>query len=142
MPLRLALGSMKRLTSPVLRGASPLLLFFVALTVAGLVLQLYSGGVSSIDGAVWMLALLTAALIVTARARSGDRPGLLSRISIPLLGVYVAGQVAYSIAFGHRYLATLGWQSLLPILVLGALVAAGSIQDAGKRKHSGQVTPG
>jgi amino acid transporter len=86
---------------------------------------------------VWVLALLTVALIVTARAPSGDRPGLLSRISIPLLGVYVAGQIAYSIVFDHRYLAALGWQSLLPILVLGALVAAGSIQDRGKRQHRG-----
>jgi hypothetical protein len=127
---------MKRLTSPVWRGASPLLLFFVALTVAGLFLQLYSGGVS-IGGAVWVLALLTVVLIVTARAPSGDKPGLLSRISITLLGVYVAGQIAYTIVFDHGYLATLGWQSLLPILVLGALVAAGSIQDRGKRKHRG-----
>jgi hypothetical protein len=128
---------MKRLTSPVWRGASPLLLFFVALTVAGLFLQLYSGGVTSIGGAVWVLALLIVALIVTARAPSSDRPGLLSRISITLLGVYVVAQVAYSIVFDHRYLATLGWQSLLPILVLGALVVAGSIQDRGKRKHRG-----
>ena len=120
---------MKRLTSPVWRGVSPLLLFFVALTVAGLFLQLYSGGVSAIGGVVWMLALLTVALIVTARAPSG----LLSRISITLLGVYVVGQLAYSIVFDHRYLTTLGWQSLLPILVLGALVAAGSIQDRSKR---------
>ena len=137
MRIRLALSSMKRLTSPGWRGASPLLLFFVALTVAGLFLQLYSGGVSSIGGAVWVLALLTVALIVTARARSGDRPGLLSRISITLLGVYVAGQMAYSIVFDRRYLATLGWQSLLPILVLGALVVAGSIQDRGERKTVG-----
>ncbi|HXM73497.1 MAG TPA: hypothetical protein VN940_09745 [Candidatus Dormibacteraeota bacterium] len=86
---------------------------------------------------MWVLALLTVALIVTARAPSGDRPGLLSRISITLLGVYVAGQMAYWIVFDHRYLATLGWQSLLPILVLGALVTAGSIQDRGKRKARG-----
>ena len=137
MRMRPALSSMKRLTSPVWRCASPLLPFFVALTVAGLFLQLYSGGVSSIGGAVWVLALLTVALIVTARAPSGDRPGPLSRISIPLLGVYVAVQMAYSIVFDHRYLATLGWQSLLPILVLGALVAAGSIQDRSKREHRG-----
>ena len=137
MRLRPALSSIKRLTSPVWRGASPLLLFFVALAVAGLFLQLYSGGVSSIGNAVWVLALLTVALIVTACARSGDRRGLLSRISIPLLGVYVAGQLAYSIVFDHRYLATLGWQPLLPVLMLGALVAAGSIQDRGKRKHRG-----
>src|SRR6202165_2743511 len=137
MRIRLALSSMKGLTSPVWRCASPLLLFFVALAVAGLFLQLYSGGVSSIGGAVLVLALLTVALIVTARAPSGDRPGLLSRISIPLLGVYVAGQIAYSIVFDHRYLATLGWQSLLPILVLGAVVEAGSIQDRGKRQHRG-----
>ena len=133
MRMRPALSSMKRLTSPVWRGASPLLLFFVALTVAGLFLQLYQGGFSSIGNAVWVLALLIVALIVTVRAPSGDRRGLLSRISITLLGVYVAGQMAYSIAFDHRYLATLGWQSLLPILVLGALVAAGSIQDRSKR---------
>src|ERR1700694_2774208 len=94
---RAIICSMKRLTSPVWRGVSPLLLFFVALTVAGLFLQLYAGGVSSIGGEVWMLALLTVALIVTASARSGDRPGLLSRISIPLFGVYGAGQLAYSI---------------------------------------------
>ena len=137
MRIRPSLSSMKRLTPPIWRGVFPLLLSFVALTVAGLFLQLYSGGVSSIGGAVWVLALLTVALIVTARAPSGDRPGLLSRISIPLLGVYVAGQIAYSIVFDHRYLATLGWQSLLPILVLGALVAAGTIQDRGKRKHRG-----
>ena len=137
MRIRLALSSMKRLTSPVWRGASPLLLFFVALAVAGLFLQLYQGGVSSIGNAVWVLALLTVAVIVTARAPSGDRGGLLSRISIPLLGVYVAGQLAYSIVFDHRYLATLGWQPLLPVLMLGALVAAGSIQDRGKRKHRG-----
>jgi len=137
MRIRLALSSMKRLTSPVWRGASPLLLFFIALMVAGLFLQLYSGGVSSIGGAVWVLALFTVTLIVTARAPSGDRRGLLSRISLTLLGVYVAGQLAYSIVFDHRYWATLGWQPLLPILVLGALVAAGSIQDRGKRKHTG-----
>jgi len=137
MRIRLALSSMKRLTSPVWRGASPLLLFFISLMVAGLFLQLYSGGVSSIGGAVWVLALFTVTLIVTARAPSGDRRGLLSRISLTLLGVYVAGQLAYSIVFDHRYWATLGWQPLLPILVLGALVAAGSIQDRGKRKHTG-----
>jgi hypothetical protein len=130
---------MKRLTSPVCGGASPLLLFFVALTVAGLFLQLYQGGVSSIGGAVWVLAFLTVALIVTARAPSGDRPGLLSRISITLLGVYAVGLMAYWIVFDNGYLATLGWQSLslLPILVLGALVAAGSIQDRGRRKQGG-----
>src|ERR1700681_1311753 len=105
MRMRPALSSMKRLTSSVWRGASPLLLFFVALTVVGLFLQLYSGGVSAIGGVVWVLALLTVALIVTARAPSG----LLSRISITLLGVYVVGQMAYSIVFDHRYLATLGW---------------------------------
>src|ERR1700686_1618474 len=105
MRIRPALSSMKRLTSPVWRGASPLLLFFVALTVAGLFLQLYSGGVSANGGAVWVLAVLTVAVIVTARA-PGDRPGLLSRISIPLLGVYIAGQLAYSIVFDHRYLTT------------------------------------
>ena len=137
MRIRPALSSMKRLTSPVSRGASPLLLFFVALAVAGLFLQLYQGGVSSIGNAVWVLALLTVALIVTARAPSVERGGLLRRISIPLLGVYVAGQLAYSIVFDHRYLATLGWQPLLPVLMLGALVAAGSIQDRGKRKHRG-----
>ena len=126
---------MKRLTSPVWRD--PLLLLFVALGVAGLFLQLYQGGVSSIGGAVWGLALLTVALIVTARAPSGDKPGLLSRISITLLGVYAAGQIAYTIVFDNGYLATLGWQSLLPIFVLGALVAVGSIQDRGKRKHRG-----
>src|SRR6202165_4929369 len=104
MRITLALSSMKRLTSPVWRCASPLLLLFVALTVAGLVLQLYSGGVSSIGGAVWVVALLTVALIVTGRAPPGDRPGPLSRISIPLRGVYVAVQMAYSIVFDHRYL--------------------------------------
>jgi hypothetical protein len=137
MRIRLALSSMKRLTSAVWRGASPLLLLFVALTVAGLFLQLYQGGVASIGNAVWVLAFLTVALIVTARAPSVDRPGLLSRISITLLGVYAAGLMAYWIVFDNGYLATLGWQSLLPILVLGALVAAGSIQDRGKRKHRG-----
>jgi hypothetical protein len=71
MRIRLALSSMKRLTSPVWRGASPLLLFFVALTVGGLLLQLYQGGVSSIGNAVWVLALLIVALIVTARAPAG-----------------------------------------------------------------------
>jgi hypothetical protein len=135
MRIRLALSSRERLTSRVRRGASPLLLFFVALMVAGLFLQLYSGGVSSIGGAVWVLALFTVTLIVTARAPSGDRRGLLSRFSITLLGVYVAGQLAYSIVFDHRYWATLGWQPLLPILVLGALVAAGSIQDRSKRER-------
>jgi hypothetical protein len=137
MRIRLALSSMKRLTSPVWRGASPLLLFFVALTVGGLLLQLYQSGVSSIGNAVWVLALLIVALIVTACVPSGDRRGLLSRISIPLLGVYVAGQLAYSIVFDHRYLATLGWQPLLPVLVLGALVVAGSIQHGGERKQRG-----
>jgi hypothetical protein len=122
---------MRRLTSPVWRGASPLLLFFVGLTVAGLFLQLYSGGVS-IGGAVWVLALLTVALIATARPPSG----LLSRISITLLGVYVVGQMAYLIVFDHRYLTTLGWQPLLPVLVLGALVAAGSMKDTGKRNRT------
>jgi hypothetical protein len=129
---------MQRLTSPVWRGASPLLLLFCALTVAGLFLQLYQGWVSPIGDAVWVLAFLTVALIgLTARAPSGDKPGLLSRISITLLGVYAAGLMAYWIVFDNGYLATLGWQSLLPILVLGALVAVGSIQDRGKRKRRG-----
>ena len=73
MRIRLALSSMKRPTSPVWRCASPLLLLFVALAVAGLVLQLYAGGVSSIGSAVWALVVLIVALIVTAGVPSGDR---------------------------------------------------------------------
>jgi hypothetical protein len=39
----------------------------LAIAYADLFLQLYSGGVSSNGGAVWVLALFTVALIVTAR---------------------------------------------------------------------------
>ena len=127
---------MQRLASPVWRGASPLLLLFGALTLVGLVLQLYQGWVSPIGDAVWVLAFLTVALIgLTARAPSGAKPGLLSRISTTLLGIYSAGLMAYWIVFDNGYLATLGWQSLLPILVLAALVAVGSIQDRRRGKH-------
>jgi hypothetical protein len=129
---------MQRLTSPVWRGASPLVLLFGALTVAGLLLQLYQGWASPIGDGAWVLAFLTVALIgLTARTPSGDKPGLLSRISITLLGVYAAGLMAYWIVFDNGYLATLGWQSLLPILVLAALVAVGSIQDRAHRNHRG-----
>src|SRR5260370_11484908 len=120
---------MQRLTSPIWWGVSPLMLLFAALIVVGLLLQLLQGWVSPIGDAVWLLAFLIVVLIgLTARVH-GNKPSVLSRAAITLLGFYSAALMAYWFAVDHGRLAMLDWKFLLPIFVFGALVVVGWIRD-------------
>jgi hypothetical protein len=119
-----------RLISPVWRGISPLAFVFGALMIAGLFLQLAQGWASPFGDVLWLLGSVAVAVIgLTAGPALSPQPSLLLRISLILLGLYTAGLMAYWIAFDSGRLAALGWEFLIPVIVLAATVVMVSIGE-------------